>query len=106
MFDGLTKIELEEIGREHGIELDRRKTRSALVSELREVVGDPEPVVESAPEPTLLTETPSAPSGVKLLKDGNGNVATYSTQAKARSVGHKKGGRAVALGDVWAVKLY
>ena len=47
MFDGLTKIELEEIGREHGIELDRRKTKAALVSELREVVGDPEPVVES-----------------------------------------------------------
>ena len=34
--DTMTKLELEELGREHGIELDRRKTKADLVQELRE----------------------------------------------------------------------
>ena len=34
----LTKIELEELGREHGIELDRRKRKDTLVKELLEVL--------------------------------------------------------------------
>ena len=33
-----TKLELEAIGREHGIELDRRKNKSALIEELKEVI--------------------------------------------------------------------
>lgn len=38
--DTMTKLELEELGREHGIELDRRKTKADLVQELREhIIG-------------------------------------------------------------------
>ena len=34
----LVKEELEELGREYGIELDRRKTKSVLIKELKEVM--------------------------------------------------------------------
>jgi len=34
----LTKTELESLGREHGIELDRRKKKEDLISELTEVL--------------------------------------------------------------------
>ena len=33
-----TKLELEAIGREHGIELDRRKNKSDLIEDLKEVI--------------------------------------------------------------------
>lgn len=32
--ESLTKVELEELGREHGIELDRRKRKDDLIEEL------------------------------------------------------------------------
>ena len=35
-YNSMTKIELETVGREHGIELDRRKTKSDLIDELEE----------------------------------------------------------------------
>ena len=34
----MNKTELEELGREHGIELDRRKNKSDLIEELKEVL--------------------------------------------------------------------
>ena len=34
----MTKLELEEKGREHGIELDRRKNKADLIVELKEVL--------------------------------------------------------------------
>ena len=34
----MTKIELEALGREHGIELDRRKNKADLIEELKEVL--------------------------------------------------------------------
>ena len=34
----LTKLQLEALGREHGIELDRRKRKDTLVKELLEVL--------------------------------------------------------------------
>ena len=37
-YENMTKTELEALGREHGIELDRRKNKSALIKELKEVV--------------------------------------------------------------------
>jgi hypothetical protein len=37
-YENMTKKELEALGREHGIELDRRKNKSALIEELKEVV--------------------------------------------------------------------
>ena len=36
--DSMTKVELEALGREHGIELDRRKNKSDLIEELKEVL--------------------------------------------------------------------
>ena len=36
--DSKTKLELEAIGREHGIELDRRKNKADLIEELKEVI--------------------------------------------------------------------
>lgn len=33
--DTMTKMELEALGREHGIELDRRKSKPVLITELR-----------------------------------------------------------------------
>ena len=35
--EDMTKLELEAIGREHGIELDRRKNKADLIKELKEV---------------------------------------------------------------------
>jgi len=34
-FSKMTKVQLEEIGRKNGIELDRRKTKAALIKELK-----------------------------------------------------------------------
>ena len=36
--ESMTKIELEAMGREHGIELDRRKNKTDLIEELKEVL--------------------------------------------------------------------
>lgn len=38
-YANMSKKELEEIGREHGIELDRRKNKKTLVEKLKGVVG-------------------------------------------------------------------
>ena len=37
-FNDMTKRELEELGREHGIELDRREKKSSLIDQLNEVI--------------------------------------------------------------------
>jgi len=34
----MTKVELEELGREHGVELDRREKKSSLVSQLKNLI--------------------------------------------------------------------
>ena len=39
-FDGMTKLELEATGRQHGIELDRRKSKNDLIEELEEAIDD------------------------------------------------------------------
>ena len=36
--ESMTKVELEALGRKHGIELDRRKNKSDLIEELKEVL--------------------------------------------------------------------
>lgn len=35
----MTKRELESLGREHGVELDRRRSQKALVAQMREVLN-------------------------------------------------------------------
>lgn len=37
--ESMTKKELELLGREHGVELDRRKNRSSLVSQMRNLLS-------------------------------------------------------------------
>tara|TARA_B100000902_G_scaffold33999_1_gene40880 strand:+ start:330 stop:665 length:336 start_codon:yes stop_codon:yes gene_type:complete len=37
-YQDMTKKELEALGREHGIELDRRKNKADLIEELKEVI--------------------------------------------------------------------
>lgn len=34
----LTKVKIEEVGREHGVELDRRKTKANMIADLKEAV--------------------------------------------------------------------
>ena len=119
-----TKLQLEEIGREYGVELDRRKSKAALIAEVEELLSHVDDcecgktsdefgkcdashtladlkseVIEE--DANVLKESP-----FKLLTDPAGNILTFDSKAKARSVGHKKGGKAVSLGSVWAVKLY
>ena len=36
--EDMTKVELEELGREHGIELDRRKKKSTLVERVKNIL--------------------------------------------------------------------
>ena len=37
--DEMNKIELEAIGRQHGVELDRRETKSSLLSQVKNLLG-------------------------------------------------------------------
>lgn len=37
-YESMTKTELESIGRDHGVELDRRKSKAALIQELKEIL--------------------------------------------------------------------
>ncbi len=39
-YDSMSKRELEELGREHGIELDRRQSKKVLIQELKEAIED------------------------------------------------------------------
>jgi len=36
---GMSKIELEELGREHGVELDRRKSKKVLVKTMKDLLS-------------------------------------------------------------------
>lgn len=36
--ESMTKVQLEELGRDHGVELDRRKTRASLIDQMRGVL--------------------------------------------------------------------
>lgn len=38
-FEDMTKRELEEVGREHGIELDRREKKTTLIEKLKDVIS-------------------------------------------------------------------
>lgn len=40
LMENMTKRELEEMGREHGIELDRRKNKDDLIDELKDHLGE------------------------------------------------------------------
>ena len=42
----LTKKQLEEIGREHGVELDRRLTKKKLVESIEKLLDEPKTLVD------------------------------------------------------------
>lgn len=48
--ESMTKVQLEELGREFGVELDRRKTRATLLDEMREVIDSADVEEESEEE--------------------------------------------------------
>ena len=37
--EDMTKKELEELGREHGVELDRREKKSTLIGKMKDILG-------------------------------------------------------------------
>ena len=39
-YNDMTKLELESTGRQHGIELDRRKSKNDLIEELEEAIDE------------------------------------------------------------------
>ena len=121
----LSKVELELLGREHGVELDRRLAKKSLVSQLEEVITnntDEETpvlkadVIESAP---VLKEVVPAPSGQlltertrpagyidRLFADADGNVLKFATREAARSTGHKYDGKVINHEDYFIVRKY
>ena len=120
----LSKIELEELGREHGIELDRRLSKNKLIEQLEEVLPE-EPsssvdlkseVVEEAPvlkevvpaaSGQLLTERTKPETLVnKLFADADGNVLKFATREAARSTGRKYDGKPIAEDGYFVVRKY
>jgi hypothetical protein len=39
LLDSMSKVELEEMGRNHGVELDRRKSKKSLISTMKSVLN-------------------------------------------------------------------
>jgi|TARA_X000001382_G_scaffold125777_1_gene111666 hypothetical protein len=120
----LSKVELEELGREHGIELDRRLTKGTLVEQLKEVITEePSSMVdlkaEYVEEAPILKEVVPAPSGQlltertkpaqtvnRLFADDNGDVLKFETSSAARSTGHRYDGKVLAKDGYFVVRKY
>jgi len=109
----LSKKKLEELGREYGIELDRRLTKSALVVQLQEHIQfcecgnteDENGVCDGSHEKE---ETPTSElyiSGKTICQDGHTKL--FGDLLTAKRLAHKHGGRHVSLGDgTYMVKIY
>ena len=120
----LTKVELEELGREHGIELDRRLTKSTLIEQLEEVITEePSSMVdlkaEYVEEAPVLKEVVPAPSGElltertrpakrvnRMFADADGNVLKFATLGAARSTGRRYDGKVFAKDGYFVVRKY
>ena len=57
-FNKLSKKELEQVGRQHGIELDRRLLKSKMVKQLKEKLGEPKTVTPKSNSPRLPRVSP------------------------------------------------
>ena len=124
----LTKLELEALGREHGIELDRRLTKPKLIEQLEvvlpeepskpttlvdlkaEVIEEEAPVLKEvvpAPAGGLLTER-TKPKGVtdRLFADADGNVLKFATRGAARSTGNRYDGKVIEKDGYFVVRKY
>lgn len=124
----LTKTELEALGREHGIELDRRLTKPKLVEQLEvvlpeepseptklvdlkaEVIEEKAPVLkEVVPTPAggLLTErTKPKSTADRLFADANGDVLKFATRAAARSSARKYDGKVIDKDGYFVIRKY
>ena len=115
-----TKLELEEIGREYGVELDRRKSKAALIAEVEELLSHVDDCEcgrtedefgkcdASHAKAEVLTEVPQIPASKLrgLLTDATGNILIFESRPEAKRMGHRKDGKPVQFGDKWAVKKY
>jgi hypothetical protein len=114
-----TKLELEAIGREHGVELDRRKSKAVLIEEVTELLSEPqtlhglkeleieEAYLESAPaEPKVadpvfddeglcIAKLPGMTKWIGKQLGFNGEVVKFATPGLARWYGNRRGGRAI-----------
>jgi hypothetical protein len=124
----LTKLELEELGRDHyGIELDRRLTKKKLVEQLEELAAEENarvaPILKAEAEAKapVLTEVESATTDLntllyertkpqsflgKLFADANGEVLKFATAQAAKSTARRYGGKTVAENDYFVVRKY
>jgi len=123
----LTKTELEALGREHGIELDKRLTKPKLVEQL-EVVLPEEPSKPTTPvdlksevikEAPVLKEVVPAPAGGlltertkpksitnKYFADADGSVLKFATRQAAISTGKRYDGKVIEKDDYFIVRKY
>jgi len=107
----LTKLQLEALGREYDIELDRRLTKAKLVEQLDAHIkwcacGKTEDSNGACDGSHAKKEEAPLETNVKVLRDETNAIVTFPDRSSARSVGHKKGGRAYNLNGTWVVKLY
>lgn len=65
--ESMTKKQLEELGREFGVELDRRKSRAALLEQMHEIIDSAE-VEEDTSEDTVDASGIKVPSRAGLIK--------------------------------------
>jgi len=85
----LSKKELEEIGREYGIELDRRKSRKSLVEELSEFIDDTI-IEEETQELREVVQPEIKPESFRSLRE-------------AKKYAKKHGGRVVEKGRFYVL---
>ena len=105
----LTKKKLEELGRENGIELDRRKSKAALVEELEDYLckcGKTEDENGLCDGSHAKKEEAPLETTKKVLRDETGAIVTFPDSKSAKGAGHRAGGRAYKLNGSWVVKLY
>ena len=124
----LTKLELEELGRDHyGIELDRRLTKKKLVEQLEELAAEENarvaPILKAEAEAKapVLTEVESATTDLntllyertkpesyvdRLFADANGEVLKFATARAAKASAKRYDGKTVAENDYFVVRKY
>lgn len=113
----LSKLKLEELGREYGIELDRRLSKAKLVNQLQEHISQCEcgntddengfcdGSHETITTPVIQSKGKLYISGKTICQDGSTKV--FADKQIAKRMAHKYGGRHVALDDgTYIVKIY
>jgi len=107
----LTKLELEALGREYDIELDRRLTKAKLVEQLDAHIkwcacGKTEDPNGACDGSHAKKEEAPLETTKKVLRDETGAIVTFPDSKSAKGAGHRAGGRAYKLNGSWVVKLY